>query len=98
MIDKTQIQEWWNGYFLDETLNSIEIPSGGATTQTFILNRNKLLKVYISKDGAEVKNIFFENTSRAVKILDGLDLYFPKLLCKSIETKYLTLHLFARSL
>jgi serine/threonine protein kinase len=87
MIQNNQIQEWWNEYFPYETLQSIETPSGGATTQTFILNRSKLLKVYISKDGAEVRNNFFENTSKAIGLLDGLSLYSPKILCKYAKNK-----------
>jgi aminoglycoside phosphotransferase (APT) family kinase protein len=89
MVKNPQIQEWWNENFPTEMLVSIENPSSGATTQTFILNRNKLLKVYISKDGSETKNNFFENTLRASEMLSGLDFYRPRVLCQSAESKVL---------
>jgi aminoglycoside phosphotransferase (APT) family kinase protein len=87
MIQNNQIQEWWSEYFPDETLNSIETPSGGATTQTFILNRGKLLKVYISKDGSETKGAYFENTIGAMRVLEDLDFFSPRVLCESAKSK-----------
>jgi aminoglycoside phosphotransferase (APT) family kinase protein len=87
MVQKSQIQEWWKEYFPNETLQSIETPSGGATTQTFILNRSKLLKVYISKDGSEIKDTFYKNASRAMEVLENSDLFSPKVLCKSAKSK-----------
>jgi hypothetical protein len=95
MIQNNQIQEWWNEYFPDETLNSVETPSGGATTQTFILNRNKLLKVYISKDGSEIKDTFYKNASLAMEVLENSD-FFLRGFCVNLQkAKCLRLHLFA---
>jgi aminoglycoside phosphotransferase (APT) family kinase protein len=87
MTQNNQIQEWWNEYFPDETLQSVETPSGGATTQTFILNRSKLLKVYISKDGSETKDTFYKNASLATKILENTDFLYPRVLCESAKSK-----------
>jgi aminoglycoside phosphotransferase (APT) family kinase protein len=87
VIGNNQIQEWWNEYFPDETLQSVETPSGGATTQTFILNRNKLLKVYISKDGSEIKYTFYKNTSLAMEVLENSDFFSSRVLCESTKSK-----------
>jgi aminoglycoside phosphotransferase (APT) family kinase protein len=87
MIQKSQIQEWWNKYFPDEILKCVETPSGGATTQTFILNRSKLLKIYISQDGSEVKDKFFENALRRLETLKDSEFFSPRILCESAKSK-----------
>jgi serine/threonine protein kinase len=81
IIQNSQIHEWWTLNFPDEVLESIKIPSGGATTQSFILNNNLILKVYFSKDGSESKENFFVNAKNAIGLLDGFSEYIPKVKC-----------------
>jgi aminoglycoside phosphotransferase (APT) family kinase protein len=78
IIQNSQIHEWWTLNFPNQELKSIKKPSGGATTQSFILNKNLILKVYFSKDGSESKENFFVNAKNAVALLGGFSKYIPK--------------------
>jgi aminoglycoside phosphotransferase (APT) family kinase protein len=77
IILKNQIHQWWAANFPNEPLLSIKKPSGGAMTQSFILNENFILKVYVSKDGIESREGFFDNAKRAVGLLGIFEKHTP---------------------
>jgi serine/threonine protein kinase len=78
IVQNNQIHQWWEQNFPNKNLKSIKKPSGGAMTQSFILNENLILKVYFSKDGTESRENFFENAKNATEIMGDFIEYIPK--------------------